>query len=287
MTGHAIEARVYAEDPARGFLPTGGDGARTVVGARIGPGASPGRLRDLAAGTVVGSDYDPMLAKVIAHAEDRPAHCGDSIARWPRPRCSACTTNIEFLRFLLADPDVRGRPARHRAAGPAHPRLRAGPGRRRRADRRGRLPLAELLAAGPESASAVGRCRRAGGSGSTRRPPSGCALGERTDHVYLTGYVRQRGDGQSIEDGAPRDAHRICVGRRPADRHHRRPAHRLRGGRIATRRSGWLGDGRTSVMAEEVREAPVRPDDEHSGDAELVSPMPGSVVAVGIGDGRR
>jgi acetyl-CoA/propionyl-CoA carboxylase biotin carboxyl carrier protein len=42
--------------------------------------------------------------------------------------------------------------------------------------------------------------------------------------------------------------------------------------------------GRTTVV-DEVREAPVRPDDEHSGDAELVSPMPGSVVAVGVDNG--
>lgn len=47
----------------------------------------------------------------------------------------------------------------------------------------------------------------------------------------------------------------------------------------------WLAGGGRSVVLEEVREAPVRPDDEHSGDAELVSPMPGSVVAVGVSDG--
>jgi acetyl-CoA/propionyl-CoA carboxylase biotin carboxyl carrier protein len=47
----------------------------------------------------------------------------------------------------------------------------------------------------------------------------------------------------------------------------------------------WLARaGRTAVI-DEVREAPVRPDDEHSGDAELVSPMPGSVVAVGVEGG--
>jgi 3-methylcrotonyl-CoA carboxylase alpha subunit len=47
----------------------------------------------------------------------------------------------------------------------------------------------------------------------------------------------------------------------------------------------WLsGAGHTSVV-DEVREAPVRPDDEHSGDAELTSPMPGAVVAVGVSDG--
>jgi acetyl-CoA/propionyl-CoA carboxylase biotin carboxyl carrier protein len=38
-------------------------------------------------------------------------------------------------------------------------------------------------------------------------------------------------------------------------------------------------------VVDEVNEAPVRPDDEHSGDAELLSPMPGSVVAVGVEDG--
>ncbi len=53
-----------------------------------------------------------------------------------------------------------------------------------------------------------------------------------------------------------------------------------------TARSGWPARGRTAVV-EEVREAPVRPDEEHSGDAELISPMPGSVVAVGVDDGQR
>jgi acetyl-CoA/propionyl-CoA carboxylase, biotin carboxylase, biotin carboxyl carrier protein len=49
----------------------------------------------------------------------------------------------------------------------------------------------------------------------------------------------------------------------------------------------WLSGGGHTAVVEEVREAPVRPDDEHSGDAELTSPMPGSVVAVGVGDGDR
>jgi acetyl-CoA/propionyl-CoA carboxylase biotin carboxyl carrier protein len=38
-------------------------------------------------------------------------------------------------------------------------------------------------------------------------------------------------------------------------------------------------------MLEEVREAPARPDEEHSGDADIVSPMPGAIVAVGVSDG--
>ncbi|MBP0657124.1 acetyl/propionyl-CoA carboxylase subunit alpha, partial [Mycobacterium tuberculosis] len=63
LTGHAIEARVYAEDPARGFLPTGG----TIVALDQPAGAGTtteysGVRVDSAmfAGMVVGSDYDPM-----------------------------------------------------------------------------------------------------------------------------------------------------------------------------------------------------------------------------------
>jgi len=65
--GHAVEARVYAEDPARGFLPTGG---RVLALAEPrGPGV---RVDSgLSEGSEVGGGYDPMLAKVIAHGPDR------------------------------------------------------------------------------------------------------------------------------------------------------------------------------------------------------------------------
>jgi acetyl-CoA/propionyl-CoA carboxylase, biotin carboxylase, biotin carboxyl carrier protein len=100
--GHAMEARVYAEDPARGFLPTGG----TVL-AVSEPDEPDVRVDSgLAVGTEVGSAYDPMLAKVIAWGPDRAA------ARRRLDRALAgtvllgVTTNVEFLRALLADPDV-------------------------------------------------------------------------------------------------------------------------------------------------------------------------------------
>ncbi|MBB1042652.1 ATP-grasp domain-containing protein, partial [Dietzia sp. Cai40] len=67
LTGHAIEARVYAEDPAKGFLPTGG----TVLGLEEPSGDGIRVDSGLRVGTVVGSDYDPMLGKVIAHGSDR------------------------------------------------------------------------------------------------------------------------------------------------------------------------------------------------------------------------
>ena len=99
-TGHAIEARIYAEDPTNRFLPTGGTvvGLREPLDVRVDSG--------LRTGTVVGADYDPMLAKVIAHARNR----GDAIRCLDRAlrdyAVLGVTTNIAHLRAVLADPDV-------------------------------------------------------------------------------------------------------------------------------------------------------------------------------------
>jgi len=102
LTGHAMEARVYAEDPSRGFLPTGG----TVLALRE-PAAPAARVDSaLAAGTVVGSAYDPMLAKVITHGPDRDAARRRLDAALAGTVVLGVTTNIAFLRALLADPDV-------------------------------------------------------------------------------------------------------------------------------------------------------------------------------------
>ena len=85
LDGHAIEARLYAEDPARGFLPQAG----TVLGL-VEP-TGPGIRVDssLAVGTVVGTDYDPMLAKVIAWAPTREtarARLVGALGQHRRPR---------------------------------------------------------------------------------------------------------------------------------------------------------------------------------------------------------
>ena len=104
LRGHAIEARVYAEDPAMGFLPTGGrvlalHEPRDLPGVRVDSG--------IAAGFVVGSDYDPMLSKVIAHGADRDEALHRHEAALRRTVLLGLGTNIGFLRALLADPDVR------------------------------------------------------------------------------------------------------------------------------------------------------------------------------------
>jgi acetyl-CoA/propionyl-CoA carboxylase biotin carboxyl carrier protein len=101
LDGHAIEARVYAESPARGFLPS--------IGTVLEWSGSADTRTDAAVetGSVVSADYDPMIAKVIAHAPDR----AEALRRLDRALADTVVlgidTNIAFLRQLLADPAVR------------------------------------------------------------------------------------------------------------------------------------------------------------------------------------
>jgi acetyl-CoA/propionyl-CoA carboxylase biotin carboxyl carrier protein len=101
--GHAIEARVYAEDPAAGFLPTGG----TVLVVDE-PDDRPGVRVDssLDVGAHIGTEYDPMLAKVIAHGADRAEALRRLDTALAHTTVLGVTTNIGFLRRLLADDDV-------------------------------------------------------------------------------------------------------------------------------------------------------------------------------------
>jgi acetyl-CoA/propionyl-CoA carboxylase biotin carboxyl carrier protein len=101
LEGHAVEVRLYAEDPARGFLPTGG---------RILALEWPARARvdaGVAAGSEVGSAYDPMLAKIIAHGPDRASALDRLDAALGATTVLGVGTNLAWLRGLLADDDVR------------------------------------------------------------------------------------------------------------------------------------------------------------------------------------
>ncbi|BDH55917.1 biotin carboxylase N-terminal domain-containing protein [Tsukamurella sp. PLM1] len=105
LTGHAVEARVYAEDPAAGFLPTGG----TVTALRYPRSDRRGPVRvdtGIEAGSVVGSDYDPMLAKVIAHADDREQALRRLDEALAGTQLTGLRTNVDFCRFVLNDADV-------------------------------------------------------------------------------------------------------------------------------------------------------------------------------------
>jgi 3-methylcrotonyl-CoA carboxylase alpha subunit len=103
LVGHAVEARVYAEDPAAGFLPTGG----RVLGLSEPAGSGIRVDSGLRAGAVVGTDYDPMLAKVIAWGKDRAAALSRLDAALGATSVRGVTTNVAFLRALVRDPDVR------------------------------------------------------------------------------------------------------------------------------------------------------------------------------------
>lgn len=104
--------------------------------------------------------------------------------------------------------------------------------------------------------------------------------GERTDHVHISGAPDAA--EVRIEDGESRSLQAALAGERLTVT--------LDGVRAtytvaeADHKTWLAGDGVFAVL-EEVREAPVRADEEHSGDAELTSPMPGAVVAVSVEDG--
>jgi 3-methylcrotonyl-CoA carboxylase alpha subunit len=100
--GHAIEARIYAEDPDKGFLPaTGtirawrepsGDGIRVDTGFRAGDAVTP--------------YYDALLAKLVASGADRPQALSRLIDALRDFEIVGVTTNLAFLRALLRHPQV-------------------------------------------------------------------------------------------------------------------------------------------------------------------------------------
>ncbi|MYW20752.1 acetyl-CoA carboxylase biotin carboxylase subunit [Streptomyces sp. SID2955] len=102
LTGHAVEARICAEDPARGFLPSGG----TVLLLDEPQGEGVRTDSGLSEGTEVGSLYDPMLSKVIAYGPDRETALRRLRAALARTVTLGVQTNAGFLRRLLAHPAV-------------------------------------------------------------------------------------------------------------------------------------------------------------------------------------
>ncbi len=103
QSGHAIEVRLYAEDPEKGFLPGSGKLERLIL-----PSAQEGVRIDggVVEGDTVTIFYDPMIAKLIVHGEDR----GTALARL-QEALAACEvvgpkSNVEFLEKLVRHPVV-------------------------------------------------------------------------------------------------------------------------------------------------------------------------------------
>ncbi|MBH0780923.1 ATP-binding protein [Nocardia bovistercoris] len=271
LVGHAVEARVYAEDPGRGFLPTGG----TVLALSEPEGQGVRVDSGLRVGSVIGSDYDPMLSKVIAHASDRAG----ALAKLDRALADTVllgvTANTEFLRFLLADPDV--------AAG----RLDTGLLDRRVADYTP-APVGddEFVAA-----AALHWLRRWPAPGSDPWSiPSGwrlgfpapttlrLAAGDLIRHVHFTG-TPNAGRVRLDEDTAEST---LTVARadEPDTITVTRDGVRANVRVVESGAEIWVATGSGAALLRVVPETSVRGGGDHVGDAEIRSPMPGAVIAV-------
>lgn len=103
LSGHAVEVRLYAEDPDTGFLPStgrldlldlpGGDGIRIDTGVETG--------------SEISAFYDPMIAKIISHGPDRASALDRLAAAFDRSLIAGPKNNLAFLSALVAHPEVR------------------------------------------------------------------------------------------------------------------------------------------------------------------------------------
>ncbi len=98
IRGHALEARLYAEDAAAGFLPATGrlDHLRFGEGARIDTGVGPG--------DEIGPWYDPMIAKLVAHGETRDIALRRMERALAMTEIAGTVTNLSFLSALVRHP---------------------------------------------------------------------------------------------------------------------------------------------------------------------------------------
>jgi acetyl-CoA/propionyl-CoA carboxylase biotin carboxyl carrier protein len=299
--GHAVEARVYAEDPSRGFLPTGG----TVLALREPDGPGVRVDSGLAPGTTVTSAYDPMLAKVIAWGEDRATALRRLDAALARTVILGVTTNVPFLRTLLRDPDVE---AGRLDTGLVGRLIDGGAGVEAVPEETvAAAALHRLLARAPGPAGSPDGAAGPPGGAATAVDPWDIADGWRVGGPAWTRFrfgvagsvaeVRVRGLASAAAEVAIGDGDPVSTAAelRP------RAAVPAGGGADLLLRYGdgtvgyvyaadgettWLGrDGHAWALAEEAA-APSRRGQRADTDAGVRSPMPGSVVAVQVSAGQ-
>jgi acetyl-CoA/propionyl-CoA carboxylase biotin carboxyl carrier protein len=120
LNGHSVEARVYAEVPERNFMPSAGDVVLLDERGEIftamedldsfTPASADPDIRidsSLLKGLEISSDYDPMVSKVIAWGRDRTAALDKLDTALSRYSALGIDTNVEYLRLLINDADVR------------------------------------------------------------------------------------------------------------------------------------------------------------------------------------
>ncbi len=302
LDGHAVEARVYAEDPARNFLPSVGEVLALEEGngsASAGSSSAGTRVRVDSAmlpGLAVTGDYDPMLSKVIAWGSDRDAALDALDRALGNYTLLGLHTNVEYLRLLVNDPDVR--------AG----RLDTGLIERKMPDMQFRQPgetellAAGLLAAGGDRPASGVSPWQAGdgwrlGSPAPRRIHLGLPAGGPGSVLATVSLVREAEGYQAQLDGGAvhtTSSHKVAGGPElvlDGVAHHFVSA--LEAAPPAGGPRGlWLGDGgwscRLEILDRETRLQRILAGiqrEEGTADPEVRSPMPGTVVSVSVRDG--
>ena len=235
-TGHAVEVRVYAEDPYTGFLPQAGH----VLDARWG-GQQGHEVHAAIEGEAhVSSAYDPMLAKLVAHGPDRDAAIDTLLDVVDGSAVEGIATNLGWVRRLVDSAPFRSGEVHTGWLDAYEGPLLARPDVAPEA-----LRAAALLLGEPEDTSPFGR----GDGWRSAGPPNPLVV-----HV-------------AEPDGT---THAVTV-----DRGHEHADATARGRRVwAT----WQGQTWVLEQADAMR----RTSSAAAGDADVVAPMPGSVVALDV-----
>ena len=203
--GHAIEVRLYAEDPARGFLPSTG----RIRALEIPPAEGLRVDAGVEAGDTVTPHYDPMIAKLIVSGADRPTALARLRAVLERSCVFGPRTNLGFLQRLLARPEMRDgaidtqwvdqRVEELGAAGAPPAAALAATAERLLADERAQAAAQAAGGADPHSPWArLGPWRPGAAAG--RRLQFQAAGGEQAVHlVTVAGTYREQRDGELLE----------------------------------------------------------------------------------------
>ncbi len=105
LSGHAFEARIYAEDAAKGFLPATGTLHHLTFPDKALEGATMRIETGVRAGDAISPFYDPMIAKLVVHAKDRQAALDALGTALSQTEIAGSTVNTAFLAALAADTD--------------------------------------------------------------------------------------------------------------------------------------------------------------------------------------
>jgi 3-methylcrotonyl-CoA carboxylase alpha subunit len=275
--GHAIEVRLYAEDPARDFLPASGpvDWFDTPAGD--------GHLRvdaGVRAGDAVGVHYDPMIAKLIVHGADRHEAAARLVRALAATDVGPLASNLPFLRALATHPawleaDVDTGFIRRHAESLAPARM----------PRNDALAAAAAYLLSTPVVEGAGPWERLRGFRLNLPRHERLRLGVDGDAVdvaarHEAGDIHLTLDGETLRLDAPRRGAGETV----------RYAQSGRGRRVRVHAQGeilHLDDGRARRSITRLPPATPAGDAQGHGAGQLVAPMPGRVVTLAVAPGDR